>query len=115
MQDALCEEGGRPDTLIRIPCHELEAWFLGDLRAVGQAFECPNVERLQQKRKYRSPDAVVNAEEELIHLIGSYQKVGGARLIAPFLDPDRNRSHSFCVFVSGLRDYVSTTSSPLLR
>lgn len=32
---ALCEEGGRPDTLIRIPCHELEAWFLGDLRAVG--------------------------------------------------------------------------------
>lgn len=33
----LCQEGGRENCLVRIVCHELESWFLGDLEAVGQA------------------------------------------------------------------------------
>jgi hypothetical protein len=28
-----CVESGRPDTMVRIVCNELESWFLGDLPA----------------------------------------------------------------------------------
>jgi len=31
---ARCIEAGRPDTVVRIACRELEAFYLGDLRAV---------------------------------------------------------------------------------
>jgi len=30
----LCRDAGRSDTLVRIACRELEAWYLGDLAAV---------------------------------------------------------------------------------
>ena len=33
----LCE-GHSKKCLIRIPCHELEAWYFGDLKAVSMAF-----------------------------------------------------------------------------
>ena len=29
-----CENAGKPDTLVRIACRELESWFLGDLPSV---------------------------------------------------------------------------------
>lgn len=35
----LSNNSGRSDTLIRIVCHELESWFLGDLAAVEKAFD----------------------------------------------------------------------------
>ena len=34
----LCQQAGRSDSLVRIACHELESWLLGDLAAVGKAF-----------------------------------------------------------------------------
>lgn len=34
----LCEENGDCPVLIRIPCRELEAWYLGDMEAVEQAY-----------------------------------------------------------------------------
>ena len=41
LKDALrgfCEAAGRPDTLIRIACQELEAWYLGEPEALADAF-----------------------------------------------------------------------------
>ncbi len=51
----LCVEAGHPNTLIRIPCHELESWFLGDLAAIDKAFGT-HLQKLEKKRKFYDPD-----------------------------------------------------------
>lgn len=38
----LCRDAGKPDTLVRIACRELESWFVGDLAAVSRAFSLLN-------------------------------------------------------------------------
>lgn len=94
----LCSQSHRPDTLVRIVCHHLESWFLGDLAAVEKAFALNGVAKRQEQKKYCNPDGLANAQQELRRLAPRYQKVGGSRLIAPHLNIDANRSHSFNVF-----------------
>lgn len=100
---SLCEVGGRPDTLVRIVCHELESWFLGNLNAVEKAFGKSNLSKLQGKAKYRDPDLLANPSQELKKIIPEYQKLGGSREIAQYLTFSDNRSNSFNVFLSGIR------------
>ena len=104
----LCTNGHRPDTLVRIVCHHLEAWFLGDLAAVEKAYELNGVAKRQGERKFCDPDRLVNAEDELRRLVSEYQKIGGSRIIAPHLTIDANKSHSFNVFLDGVRRLVET-------
>lgn len=99
----LCVESGRPDTLVRIVCNELESWFLGDLAAVADAFNMPALIRLQNKAKYRNPDNLTNAAQELKKIVPGYQKLRGARLIAEHLRTISNRSTSFHVFIEGVK------------
>jgi len=99
----LCQEGRRPDTLIRIVCHHLESWYLGDLAAVEKAFALNGIARRQGQQKFRKPDVLANAEQELKRLAPQYQKIAGSREIAAHLNIDENRSHSFGVFLSGVR------------
>ncbi len=106
---AMCADAGRSDTLIRIPCRELEAWYLGDLAAVDSAFGTRNLAVLQRKRKFRDPDRLHKPSNELAR-IAPYQKRAGSRAIGPCLNPDQNCSHSFGVFVSGLRAFVKQAS-----
>jgi len=99
-----CREANRPDALVRIACHELESWYLADLAAVEQALGISGVAASQNKRKYRSPDELANAAEELVKITRlRYQKVGGSRAIGPHLDLDNQRSRSFAVFIAGIR------------
>lgn len=98
----LCNDAGRPDTLVRLVCQHLESWYLGDLAAVATAFDV-NADTDPLKRKFAEPDRMTNAEQELARLAPAYQKVGGARAIAPHLSVERNTSHSFHAFVSGVR------------
>jgi len=101
---AKCRQANRPDALVRIACHELESWYLADLEAVERALEINGLAMKQNKRKYRTPDTLANAAEELVKLTGRrYQKVGGSRAIGPYLDINNTRSRSFAVFVAGLR------------
>jgi hypothetical protein len=102
----LCKLGYRPDSLVRIVCPHLESWFLGDLLAVEKAFSAPGIAKRQVKRKYIDPDRLTNAEQELRKLIPRYQKIAGSRLIAQFMDVELNRSKSFQVFMSGVRQLV---------
>ncbi len=104
---AKCFEAVRPETAVRIACKELESWYLGDLAAAEEGLEATNVARLQGKAKYRNPDTLESPAQELLRLVPAYQKVAGSRAIGPFLDPDRNRSHSFGVFIRSIRDLVS--------
>ncbi len=99
----LCREGGRPDTLVRIVCTELESWYLGDLEAVGNAYGKINIKKLQDNKKFRQPDSLGNPKEELKKLVKEYQQISGARIIADHMHPEENNSYSFRVFIEGLR------------
>ena len=102
---ALCVHAGRRDALVRVACHELESFYLGDLAAVGATLEQPQLAAQQGTRKFRSPDALGNAAEELCKVTGrKYQKLAGSRAIAPHLRLDGgNRSHSFNALIDGIR------------
>lgn len=103
---ALAQESGKADVcLVRIACHELESFFLGDLAAVAQGLHTPAVAAMQDKQKFRAPDALANAAEELKKLTkGKYSKLAGSRAIGPHLKLDgSNRSHSFGVLLEAIR------------
>lgn len=106
----LCRKGRRPDTLVRIVCHHLESWYLGDLAAVETAFGVNGIARRQSKRKFSDPDALANAEQELRRLVPEYQNINGSRRIAPHLNLESNHSHSFNVFLAGVRCLVNEDS-----
>lgn len=101
----LCAEAGRADALVRIACHELESFYLGDLRAVENGLSMTGLSKYQESRKFRSPDGLSNAAEELKKLtIRRYQKLSGSRAIGPHLDiTGLNRSFSFNVLIEGIR------------
>lgn len=98
---ALCAD--RPESLIRIAVHHLESWILGDMNALATAFKKPALAALSSNRKFRNPDILANASQEISKLIPGYQKVNGARSVAPHLNVDVNLSPSFNLFVSDLR------------
>jgi len=105
---SICTRGGRADSVVRIVCNELESWFLGDLAAVATAYDRPSIVRLQRKKKYRNPDSITNAAEELKKLVPEYQKLQGARRIAEHIDKDRNLSNSFHVFLEGVLRVINS-------
>jgi len=99
----LCRDAGKPDTLIRIACRELESWFVGDLAAVSRAFELPKLSEQQRKAIYRDPDVLANPVAELRKYIPTYQKRDGARRIGEHLNVDNNCSRSYAAFVSAVQ------------
>ena len=99
---ALCQEGRREDTLVRIACQELEAWYMGDADALADAFSDEGLRGLARKAKCREPDAVIAPSTELMRIIPEFQKVSGARAIAPRMSPAANRSRSFHGLLEGL-------------
>ena len=68
---ALCADGRRPDSLVRVVCRELEAWYVGDADALASAF--PDVAgRVRQalgRSRFRNPDNVVQPAKALADLI----------------------------------------------
>jgi hypothetical protein len=92
---AKCGEAGHPEAIVRVACKELEAFFVGDWQAVAQAFGKPALQQLANKRAYRNPDDLGSPSHELARHIPGYQKIDGARRIAPLIVAERNRSRSF--------------------
>ena len=104
----LCRNGGREDSLVRIACQELEAWYLGEPAALADAFGNEQLRNMGSKARYRDPDAVVRPSEEIEKLVPEFQKVSGARRMAKRLSRDGNSSRSFQVLIEGI-DRLSTT------
>ena len=98
-----CAGAGKPDCLIRIACHELESFYLGDLAAVGKALGPANLGSKQGKTKYRDPDHLANPAQELKMLAKAYQKISGSRAIGAVLSIEANRSTSFNALIAGVR------------
>ncbi|NJM11977.1 MAG: DUF4276 family protein [Synechococcaceae cyanobacterium SM1_2_3] len=99
----LCEQGGHSAALIRLPCQELEAWYLGDLKALADAYACPRLARLTDKAKYRNPDAISKPAEVIEKLVPEFQKQTAARRMGTRLSEEDNLSRSFQVFLAGVR------------
>ena len=104
----------RPRALFRIAIEESEAWLMGDRAAVQQAYPNAKVPVLNAYMQ----DSICGTWERLadaVHPGGSmrlkkaaWPEAGRAKCewavrIAPYMDPDRNRSKSFQVFRDGIR------------
>ena len=100
---ALCERGGRPDSLVRVVCRELEAWYVGDQGALAKAL--PNsagrIRRSLGRSRFRDPDAVVHPANALSELIPAFQKRAGAKAMGKLLS-HKNSSRSYQVFLEGV-------------
>lgn len=103
----LCRAGGRDDTLVRVVCQELEAWYFGEPEALAEAYGDPRLSALDRKAKYRNPDGIQSPSTELEQVIPEFQKVSGARAMGALLTRERNRSRSFQVFVDGVLHMAS--------
>lgn len=103
---ALCTSNGRPDTLVRIACQELEAWYIGEPDALADAFGKESLRGIGKKRKYRNSDGIQRPSAEIERLIPEFSKVSGARRMARHLTRERNRSARFRIFMDGLEDFV---------
>jgi hypothetical protein len=97
-------EKSRPFS-IRIACHSLESFYLGDLAAVEKGLSLHGLAGQQDREKFRDPDRLANPTQELGRLTSDrYQKVAGSRSIARYLKLDgSNRSASFRALIQGIR------------
>ena len=104
----LCAQGRRPDSLVRVVCRELEAWYIGDEGALAAAFPAA-ANRIGQglrKRRFRNPDEVTQPAKALSDLIPHFQKQSGARSLGRHLS-QQNRSRSYRVFLAGVERLLS--------
>lgn len=93
---ALCRRAGKPRARVTIACREIEAFYLGDLKAVEIGLGIPNLARKQHTARLRNPDSVEMPALVLESLTKNrYLKVSGSRAIAPHLNLDAPRSGSF--------------------
>jgi len=99
---ALCAAGHRPDSLVRIACQELEAWYFGEPDALAEAFGDDKLRTIGGRARYRHPDAIQRPSDALEKLVPEFQKVSGARRMASRLTRERNRSRSFQVLIAGI-------------
>ena len=102
-----CRDGRREDTLIRIVCQELEAWYLGDPDAMAVAFGDQSLRNISSRPRFRNPDAISRPSTQVERLVSGYRKIAGARRMANHLSRENNRSHSFGVFLSGIERVMS--------
>jgi hypothetical protein len=103
----LCRDAGQPDALVRIACHELESFYLGDLTAVEKGLKVTNIARRQNSSKFRDPDHLVNPDMEMERITANkYQKVSGSRAIGRHLHLNNNRSKSFMALITGIKQLV---------
>ena len=108
----LCGQCGRPDTLVRLVCQELESWYLGDLTALAQAYGDTKINSPALRKRFSDPDSWQKPSVEVARLAPAFQKGSGARLMGAALQPSANHSASFQVFVSGLERMTGLTAQP---
>jgi hypothetical protein len=101
----LIDSTRRVNSLIRIVCTELESWFLGDLNAIEKGYHI-NLSAHKTKAIFREPDIISNAKQALKKLVPAYQPISGSNAIAQFMDITKNNSHSFNVFISGIKKLI---------
>ncbi|WP_242468233.1 DUF4276 family protein [Burkholderia plantarii] len=54
----LCRDAGRPDTLVRLVCQELESWYVGDLVALATAYPDVEINTTRYRKRFAKPDSL---------------------------------------------------------
>lgn len=101
----LCEQNnyGVNPFKVRIVCHELEAWYLGDAEAIAKVFPHDfKSERFRNKDLCKKPDSIVSPKKRLKGIVGEYQQIATANAIAKQMVIDDNQSESFRQFISAV-------------
>ena len=106
----LCRHGRREDTLIRIVCQELEAWYLSEPSALAGAYCDDGLRGIDRKARYRSPEERPNPSADIKRLVPDFRKISGARRMAQHLAREGNRSHSFAVFLDGVEKLLASNA-----
>lgn len=106
----LCADCGRPDTLVRLVCQELESWYLGDLLALGQAYRDTKIDSPGNRKRFADPDSWQKPSVEVARLAPAFQKGSAARLMGANLRASVNTSASFQALVSGLQRLTGLTA-----
>ena len=102
---------------IRIVCHELECWMLGDMEAIAKAYPRFKAELYQYKADYRTVDRIADAPERLIRIIPelkqnkSLPKLEFANRVASHMNIEANSSTSFKHFIIAIRQLTIFQSS----
>lgn len=119
----LCQDAQKGNTYVpykvRIVCHELESWYLGDMDAIEKVFPRFHAVNYKNKKKFRQPDDCQNPKQELKKIVGDYSQIATAREIAKYMNIDDNSSKSFHCFISCVgqmvccsqRGYLSSDAS----
>ena len=107
----ICEDAQKDGNIVpfkvRIVCHELESWYLGDLDALEQVFPRFHAAAFRGKKKFRQPDDCANPKQELKKIVGNYSQIAIAREIANHMDIEGNKSTSFQSFISSVRQILA--------
>ena len=108
----LCRQGGRADTLVRVVCKELEAWYIGSEDMLARAFPEAGrrVTRELRRARFRDPDAVVRPAEVLADLLPRFRKRATALAMGQLLTRE-SRSRSYQVFLEGIERLLAEDAS----
>ena len=102
----------RPNVVFRIAVEETEAFYLGDLHALGLAFPKADTRRARQYK----PDSICGTAELFGEIVGDggLNKVWWAEAIGPHLTtvPKRSRSPSFRALHAGVKKLLETSDEP---
>jgi len=99
----LCAGAGRPDSLVRIVCRELESWYIGDLDALSHEYGEASLRHKDSRRRFRDPDSIDKPSRMLEKLLPEFQKLSGARRMGMKISLDTNHSKSFATFIAGVQ------------
>jgi hypothetical protein len=99
----LCREGDRNDSLVRIACQELEAWYFGEPEALANAYQKPRLINELGQSRFQNSDEINQPSQQLREIIPEFQKKSGARLMSGLLSRENNTSHSFQIFLAGIQ------------
>lgn len=97
--------GRERQTKIRIVCQELEAWVIGDLKAL-ETSKGPASRELRKMASF--PDEIEYPVRVLEKSYGYYAKTASASEVARHMDPSQNVSPSFQAFVAAIKELVET-------
>jgi hypothetical protein len=102
------------DYYIRIVCKELEAWFLGDLNAISNAYPRFIPVKYSSKSTFRDVDKISSPSKYLLKIVPELKKKSTlpkmivSETIAPHLSIDKNRSKSFMNTLAAINKLVAT-------
>jgi hypothetical protein len=103
-----CEAAGHPEVIVRIACHELESFYLGDPAAIEKGLEIHSVRKHDRRKLFKKPDSINQPSKQLASITkNKYQKIDGSRKIAPYLNPRINTSKSFNVLYKTLNQLLT--------